>query len=106
MARKKVAATAINNLKSNLYYVGASYPVTPALQLDGQVARHDVDDSANDSTLSVLRLTYSLSKRTAVYSSLGHMRNRGAAAIALDAGGTVGAGLNQSGISAGVRHAF
>jgi predicted porin len=61
MARKKVAATAINNLKTNLYYVGASYALSPALRLDGQVARHDVDGSANDSTLSVLRLTYSLS---------------------------------------------
>ena len=106
MARKKVAATAVNNLKSDLYYVGASYPLTPALQLDGQIARHDVDGSANDSTLSVLRLTYSLSKRTAVYGSLGHMKNKGTAAIALDAGGSVGAGMNQSGISAGVRHAF
>jgi predicted porin len=106
MARKKVAATRVNDLKSDLYYVGASYPLTPALQLDGQVARHDVDGSTNDSTLSVLRLTYSLSKRTAVYSSLGYMKNNGAAAIALDAGGTVGVGMNQSGISAGVRHVF
>jgi predicted porin len=106
MARKKVAATRVNDLRSDLYYVGASYPLTPALQLDGQVARHDVDDSPNDSTLSVLRLTYSLSKRTAVYSSLGHMKNSGAAAIALDVGGTVGVGLNQSGVSAGLRHAF
>jgi hypothetical protein len=34
------------------------------------------------------------------------MRNNGTAAIALDAGRTVGAGLNQSGISAGLCHAF
>jgi predicted porin len=106
MARKKVAAARINDLKSDLYYLGASYPLTPTVQLDGQVARHDVDGGANDSTLSVVRLTYSLSKRTAVYSSLGHMKNHGAAAIALDAGGTVGVGMNQSGISAGVRHVF
>jgi predicted porin len=106
MARKKTAATPANDLKTDLYYIGASYPLTPALQLDGQVARHDVDGSANDSTLSVLRLTYSLSKRTAVYSSLGHMKNGGSAAIALDVGGTVGAGMNQSGLSAGLRHSF
>jgi predicted porin len=106
MARRKVAATPVNDLKSDLYYIGASHPMTPALQLDGQVARHDVDGSANDSTLAVLRLTYSLSKRTAVYSSLGHMKNSGSAAIALDVGGTVGAGMNQSGLSAGLRHAF
>lgn len=106
MARKKVAATPVNNLKSDLYYVGASYHLMPGLQLDGEVAWHDVKGSANDSMLTVLRLTYNLSKRTAVYSSLGHMKNSGAAAIALDAGGTVGVGMNQSGISVGVRHVF
>jgi hypothetical protein len=35
MARKKVAATRVNDLKSNLYYVGASYPLTPVLQTAG-----------------------------------------------------------------------
>jgi predicted porin len=106
MVRKKVAAARANDLESDLYYLGASYPLTPALQLDGQVARHDVKASGNDSTLTVLRMTYSLSKRTAVYGSIGHMKNAGAAAIALDVGGTVGAGLSQSGLSVGVRHAF
>lgn len=106
MARKKVAATRANDLESDLYYLGASHPLTPALTLDAQVARHDVKNSASDSTLAVLRLTYALSKRTAVYSSLGHMNNGGTAALALDAGGTVGAGLNQSGILVGMRHAF
>lgn len=106
MARKKTAATRANDLESNLYYVGASHPLTPALTLDAQVARHEVKRSANDSTLAVLRLTYALSKRTAVYSSVGRMNNHGTAALALDAGGTVGAGMNQSGVTAGVRHAF
>ena len=106
MARKKVAATRANDLETDLYYLGASYPLMPALTLDAQVARHDVKGSANDSTLTALRLTYFLSKRTAVYSSIGHMKNKGLAAISLDAGGTVGAGLSQSGVSAGVRHAF
>lgn len=106
MAREKEAATSAASLESDLYYVGASYPLSPALQLDGQVARHDLKNNANDSTLVVARLTYSLSKRTAVYSSLGHMRNGGLAAIPLDVGGTVGVGMNQSGLSVGVRHAF
>ena len=34
------------------------------------------------------------------------MKNGGAAAIPLDVGGTVGVGMNQSGLSVGVRHAF
>ena len=74
--------------------------------LDGQVARLDIKDSRNDSTLTVLRLTYYLSKRTALYSSLGHMKNAGQAAVALDAGGTVGQGLSQTGVSVGIRHHF
>jgi predicted porin len=106
MDRTKRAATPVNDFDSAIYYIGASHPVAPSLVLDGQVAVHDVKNSDNDSTLAVLRLTYSLSKRTAVYSSLGHMKNDGAAAIALDVGGTVGAGLNQSGIALGLRHAF
>ncbi|HEX8614915.1 MAG TPA: porin [Telluria sp.] len=106
MARKKAAATIANSLESDLYYVGASYPISAALQLDGQVARHDIKRSANDSTLAVVRLTYSLSKRTALHSSLGHMKNGGSAAIPLDVGGTVGVGLSQSGLALGVRHAF
>lgn len=106
IARKKEAATPENSLESNLTYLGASYPLLPYLVLDGQVARLDVKYSPNDSTLTVLRLTYYLSKRTALYSSLGHMKNSGKAAVALDAGGTVGQGLSQTGVSVGIRHNF
>ncbi|WP_020653863.1 porin [Massilia niastensis] len=106
MSRKKLAATRAADLESDLYFVGAKFQLAPAMELDAQVARHAVEDSPNDSTLAVMRLTYLLSKRTAVYGSLGHMKNRGAAAIALDAGGTVGIGMNQSGVNVGVRHSF
>jgi predicted porin len=104
--REKRAATVVNNLDSELFYLGASHPLTAALQLDGQVAVLDVKGSDNDSTLAVLRLTYNLSKRTGIYSAIGRMKNDGTAAVALDAGGTVGAGLGQSGIMAGIKHAF
>ena len=91
---------------SQLLYFGAAYPLAPALVLDGQVAKLAVKDSANDATLATMRLTYHLSKRTAVYSAIGRMDNSGAAAVALDAGGTVGAGRTQNGVMAGVRHFF
>lgn len=106
MARRKVAASAANNFSSDLYYVGARYVPTPSLQFDAQVARLNVKDSPNDSTMAVLRATYILSKRTALHGSVGHMKNAAAAAIALDVGGTVGAGKNQSGIVLGLRHMF
>lgn len=92
--------------ESDLYYLGTTYPLSTVLILDAQVAKLNVKNSANDSTMAAARLTYNLSKRTALTSSLGYIKNGGAAAIALDAGGTVGAGLNQAGLFAGVRHLF
>lgn len=102
--RKTHAASA--DTKSDLFFLGVSLPLQPTLQFDAQVARLDVKDSGNDATLLVARLTRHLSKRTAVYAALGRMDNGGAAAVALDAGGTVGAGKNQNGVMAGVRHFF
>lgn len=104
--RKKDATLAVNSLKTDLYYLGVSHPLTPALQLDAQVARHDVKDSPNDSDMVVARLTYNLSKRTAVYTAAAYMKNAGTAALALDAGGTVGVGKNQTGFMGGLRHTF
>jgi predicted porin len=92
--------------ESDLYYFGATYPLSAVVILDAQVARLNVKNSPNDASMAVARLTYNLSKRTALTSSLGYMKNGGTAAIAIDAGGTVGPGLNQAGFFAGVRHLF
>lgn len=91
---------------SHLYYLGLSHPVGPRLTLDAQVARREVRASGDDTNMLVARLTYALSKRSAVYGAVGRMDNQGAAAIALDAGGTVAAGRAQNGIMAGIRHIF
>lgn len=92
--------------KSDLYFAGISHPLTPALVLDAQASRLDVKNSANDATLVAAKLTYSLSKRTAVYTTAGHISNGGTAAISVSAAGSVGAGMNQNGVMAGVRHFF
>jgi predicted porin len=91
---------------SDLYYLGASYPFANSWVLDAQVSRLNVKDTNKVSTLGVARVTYNLSKRTALYTSLGTIRNAGSAAVALDAGGSVGAGLNQAGVMSGIRHTF
>lgn len=93
-------------LSSNLWYLGASYPVTPALSIDAQISRLDVKNSDADATLAVVRGTYALSKRTNVYAMLGHIRNSGTSAVALSAGATVGVGMGQSGFATGIRHTF
>jgi predicted porin len=101
--RKTKTAT---DTHSDLYYLGASYPFANYWVLDAQVSRLNVKDTNKVSTLGVARVTYNLSKRTALYTSLGTIRNAGSAAVALDAGGTVGAGLNQAGVMTGMRHTF
>lgn len=104
LARKTDAASGVTD--SRLFYLGATHPVTPLVNLDLQVARKDVRSSGNDTNLAVARLTYFLSKRTAVYTAIGRIENNGLAAIALDAGGTSGAGKGQNGAMAGLRHIF
>lgn len=94
------------DLSSNLWYIGASYPATAALTIDAQISRLDVKNSDADATLAVVRGTYALSKRTNVYAMLGHIRNSGASAVSLSAGGTVGVGMGQSGFATGIRHTF
>jgi predicted porin len=102
--RKTVAATGVT--ESDLVYLGASVPIAPQLTLDAQVARKNVRGSPDDTNMAVARLTYALSLRSAVYAGIGRMDNRGAAAIALDAGGTTAPGKAQSGVMAGMRHMF
>ena len=103
---RRTRAAEASNTDSDLYYLGFSTPLSTALVLDAEVARLSIKGSANTATLSVARLTYNLSKRTALYTSLGYMQNAGTSAIALDAGGTVGSGLNQFGVMSGIRHLF
>jgi len=95
--------------RSDLWYLGAAYAVTPAFTLDGEVFKLDYRHSANAATLLALRGTYSLSKRTAVYATAGHIANDGALALSVSnaaAGGAPAAGGSQTGLAVGIRHAF
>ena len=97
---------AANASTADLYYLGVSTPFAQNWVLDSQVARLDLKNSADASTLLAVRATCQLSKRTAVYVSVGHIRNDGAAAIAASAGSSVGVGMSQSGVMTGMRHVF
>ncbi|MGJ9417585.1 porin [Massilia sp. CMS3.1] len=105
IARETNANPATGFSESNLFYFGASHPFGPFV-VDAQVARRDTKNSDNDVDMLVARLTYALSKRTFVYGAVGRMDNDGVSAVALDAGGTVGAGLAQNGAMVGLRHHF
>lgn len=95
--------------RSDLLFVGVSYPVTPSFTLDAQLAQLKYKDSDNKAQLAVLRGVYSLSKRTAVYAGVGQIGNDGTLAISVS-GGAPGsnpaAGASQTGMVAGLRHSF
>jgi predicted porin len=74
--------------------------------VDGQLARLDYRDSPNDAAQALLRVMFDLSKRTTVYAAAGHISNSGSSAVSLSSGGSVGAGLSQNGVIAGIKHSF
>lgn len=94
---------------SNLFFLGASYAVTPFLTVDGEGYR--IVNAAHDTraTMATLRTTYSLSKRTAVYAQTSYLWNSAKAKYAVSGGGagtTPGAGMGQLGAMVGVKHLF
>ncbi|MGZ5266126.1 MAG: porin [Caldimonas sp.] len=95
--------------RSDLWYAGALYALTPVLKFDGEWFRLAFKGSSDRATLIAARATYSLSPRTAVYATLGHIANRGGLALSVS-GGAGGSnplpGTAQSGIGAGLRHSF
>lgn len=92
--------------RSNLYYFDGAYRATPVVTFDGLVGRLDFHNSDNDSTLYTLRVMYDFSKRTSTYLGIGHVANKGTAALALSAGGTVGVGMSQNGVITGIKTSF
>jgi predicted porin len=96
--------------KSDLWYLGASYPVTSALTLDGTYAKLAYKDVSNyDSSLLVMRALYKLAKSTTVYAQMGHIGNDSLTNVSVS-GGAPGSntamGGSQTGVMLGVNHAF
>jgi predicted porin len=97
------------NVRSNLFYVSASYQVMPALTIDGGVFRVIVSDQDARATLGLLRGTYLLSKSTAIYLQAAYLGNSSHARYSVSAGGggtTPAPGQGQLGMMAGIRHLF
>jgi predicted porin len=95
--------------RSDLAYVGAIYAATPLLKIDAEAFRLAFKGSADKATLFAVRATYSLSKRTALYATFGHIANDGALAISVSAGApgsNPAPGAAQSAFAAGLRHSF
>jgi predicted porin len=93
-------------VRSNLYWLGASYNFTPAWVVRAGLYRTDIRNSPNDAMSYALTTEYSLSKRSTLFLNTSYMNNKGTSALGVVIGGTGYAGVNQSGVVAGVRHIF
>ncbi|WP_233834128.1 porin [Paraburkholderia sp. ZP32-5] len=109
IGRRVEPDTAVASVRSNLFYLGAQYYVTPALAIDGEAYRVLVQQHDTRATLATLRATYFLSKRTAVYGNIAYLWNSAKARFSVSAGGggtTPAAGVGQLGAIVGIRHMF
>ncbi|MGF6572879.1 Outer membrane protein (porin) [Paraburkholderia fungorum] len=96
------------SFNDRVYSGGASYRVTPALNVDAGVwVTRDANNSSNNSVLASTGVEYSLSKATMTYAQVGFVTNHGAThtglsvnnALNLATGTTAGANI-------GIRHTF
>ena len=96
--------------KSELWYVGAAYPLSSAWTIDGTLAKLSYKNADNyDSTLLAARALYKLSKRTTLYAQIGTIRNDSLANVSVS-GGAAGSnpalGGSQTGTMVGINHTF
>jgi predicted porin len=101
-------ANQVQSVKSDIYYVGAAYQLTPALTVDTELAHVVNRDQNRNASLGILRGVYSLSKRTAVYAQTALLKNSALAQYTVSVGGsnTPAPGASQVGVMVGVRHFF
>jgi len=95
--------------RSDLWYGGVSYPVTPAFSVDGEVFHLRYHDSANKAWLFAARGTYAFSKRTSVYATAGYISNLGDLALSVSngqAGANPAPGGKQLGLMLGMKQIF
>ncbi|WP_427305987.1 porin [Cupriavidus sp. H39] len=98
--------TPTTGIRSNLYWVGGGYALTPALRLNLGAYYTDRRNSPNDSMSYVFQTMYGLSKRTDLYVSASYINNKGKSNLGVITSTMVAPGVSQTGIVAGVRHIF
>ena len=93
-------------LRSNMYWLGATYNFTPAWSVTGSAYYLDIRANNQDPWLFIVQADYALSKRTDLYFTAARALNRNGSSLALGSGGTVLAGTGQTGALIGMRHKF
>lgn len=95
--------------RSDLWYAGATRPLTSAVTIEGQAYRLSYRGVSDEATLYALRAQYAFSRRTSAYVTAGSIDNDGALDLSVS-GGAPGSnpvvGGSQHGLTIGLRHAF
>ena len=96
--------------RSNLWFVGAQTPITPKTSVAVQaMSLRFPDDSRRNATILAALVNHQLSRRTAIYGQIGQIANGSTATTSLSGaatGSNPAAGVSQSGVNVGIRHAF
>ncbi len=92
--------------RSDLWYVGGAYDITPAFTLAGQVYTLRFRHSDKKAMLYAVRGSYAFSKRTSVYSTIGYIDNSGQLAASVDGASAPPPGASQLGAMLGIKHIF
>ena len=93
---------------SNQFALEAQYKLSPAMVFDAMVQHVINGQQDTRATAEMVRATYALSLRTAVYAQVAVLQNSAEAAYSVSSGGasTPGKGMGQVGTMLGIRHSF
>lgn len=95
--------------RSDLWFAGLSYDITPSFTLAGEAYYLKYRNSPNKALLYSVRGMYSFSKRTSVYASAGFIDNGGQLAVSVSGtapGSNPIPGGTQLGLLMGIKHVF
>jgi len=95
-----------STLRTDMYWLQASYALTPVLSLTGSAYYNNNRNNSQDPWLFIALADYALSKRTDIYLTSAYALNRNGSALAVGSGNTVQPGANQTGVLLGMRHKF
>jgi predicted porin len=95
--------------RSDLFFVGGSYAITPAISVEAEAFHLRLHDSSNKAWLFAARANYAFSKRTTAYGTIGYIDNRGTLNYSVSSaapGTNPTPGGNQMGAMLGVKTIF
>ncbi|WP_429352738.1 porin [Paraburkholderia sp. 32] len=102
-------SAAVASVRSDMFFAGAQYFITPFVELDGEAFRIINTQHDTRATMATVRAIYLLSKRSGVYAQGTYLANSAHARYSASSGGpgaTPGPGMNQTGVMLGMFHQF